>query len=79
MTIHPAFQGHGTFCYMPDQIARYYKHYPRGFETSGMFGRLRGLFRPAHRPRQVWQPGSPAPCATWECPTHGYGCLASKA
>ena len=47
MTIHPAFQGHGTFCYMPDQIARYYKHYPRGFETGGMFGRLRGLFRPA--------------------------------
>jgi hypothetical protein len=41
MSMNPAFRGHGTFCYMPDEIARYFAHYPNGFRrSSGLMSRI---------------------------------------
>ena len=29
MAVHPAFLGHGTFCYLPDETMRHYSNYPK--------------------------------------------------
>jgi hypothetical protein len=45
MAINPAFRGHGTYCYMPDEIERYFKTYPNGFQTgSSVIERVGSFF-----------------------------------
>lgn len=47
MPISPAFRGHGTFCYMPDEIARYFARYPNGFERPrSLMQRLGAVLSP---------------------------------
>jgi hypothetical protein len=42
MAIHPAFLGHGTFCYLPDETMRHYQNYPAALTSeSGFLDRVK--------------------------------------
>lgn len=54
MPMHPAFRGHGTFCYLPDETMRHYRNYPVApFDGSGFFNSLRGFFNFGAAPAAV--------------------------
>ncbi|KAB2849649.1 MAG: hypothetical protein F9K44_07320 [Hyphomicrobiaceae bacterium] len=42
MALHPAFLGHGVFCYEPAALLKHYERYPRGFTRKGLFGLIAG-------------------------------------
>ncbi|MBO4223476.1 hypothetical protein [Bradyrhizobium neotropicale] len=52
MATHPAFIGHGTFCYLPDVTMRHYRNYPSGL-GSGILDRVRRFLNLAAPPTAI--------------------------
>jgi hypothetical protein len=51
MAVHPAFLGHGTFCYLPDETMRHYQNYPAALESeSGFLDRVKRFLNLAPPP-----------------------------
>jgi hypothetical protein len=54
MAINPAFLGHGTFCYLPDQTMEHYRNYPNApVSDSGFLSSVRRILRLAPPPAPI--------------------------